>query len=91
MLTPCTDLICKTSRFFKDRLQKHRKPVISTDECSICAETLDPSTQDISFCVKVSVAGWLYMRRKLIETNTSAVKMFMKSASKPGSALQPRE
>jgi hypothetical protein len=47
-----SDLICKTSKYFKDRLQKHRKPVISTDECSICAETLDASTQDLSFCVK---------------------------------------
>ncbi|KAB2102387.1 hypothetical protein AG0111_0g9045 [Alternaria gaisen] len=46
------DLICRTSRFFKDRLQEHRKPISTIDECCVCAETLDAAVKDISFCTK---------------------------------------
>ncbi|KAF7681379.1 hypothetical protein GT037_000355 [Alternaria burnsii] len=46
------DLICRTSRFFEDRLQKHRKPISNSDECCVCAENLDATLKDISFCAK---------------------------------------
>ncbi|KAF2130084.1 hypothetical protein P153DRAFT_422802 [Dothidotthia symphoricarpi CBS 119687] len=42
------DLICKTSKFFKDRLQKARKPV--KGECFVCTEDLDPKIKDLTFC-----------------------------------------
>jgi hypothetical protein len=45
------DRICKTSRYFKDRLQKNRKAICPTDECCICTELLDPTLKDILFCV----------------------------------------
>ncbi|EMD97393.1 hypothetical protein COCC4DRAFT_148177 [Bipolaris maydis ATCC 48331] len=44
------DRICKTSKLFKDRLQKRRKRMFPTDECCICTDTLDPIVKDISFC-----------------------------------------
>ncbi|EUC43690.1 hypothetical protein COCMIDRAFT_27888 [Bipolaris oryzae ATCC 44560] len=44
------DLICKSSKFFKDHLQKRRKRMSSTDECCICTDVLDPVVKDISFC-----------------------------------------
>ncbi|CAN9083880.1 unnamed protein product [Alternaria sp. RS040] len=46
------DLICRTSRFSEDRLQKHRKPISNSDECCVCAENLDATLKDISFCAK---------------------------------------
>ncbi|RMZ70247.1 E3 ubiquitin- ligase Zswim2 [Pyrenophora seminiperda CCB06] len=32
--------------------KKHRKPVSPTDNCCVCAEVMDPTTKDISFCSK---------------------------------------
>lgn len=41
-------LVCSRSRFFKDRIQKNRKPI--EGECSICHEDLDPKEDDVTFC-----------------------------------------
>lgn len=46
------DRICKTSRCFRDRLQKYCKPTSPTDQCCICTDTLDPVIKDISFCTE---------------------------------------
>ncbi|KAJ4987315.1 SWIM zinc finger protein [Stagonosporopsis vannaccii] len=41
------DLICRTSAYFRSRLQMKRKPVY--DACSICFEDQDPGIHDITF------------------------------------------
>ncbi|KAF1843704.1 uncharacterized protein K460DRAFT_289503 [Cucurbitaria berberidis CBS 394.84] len=46
------DLICRTSTFFKTRLQKRRKILNDQDECCVCAEALNPHIKDLTFCIK---------------------------------------
>lgn len=42
------NLLCKTSKYFKQLLQKDRKAL--EGECSICHESLDPGLHDITLC-----------------------------------------
>ncbi|KAF1950276.1 hypothetical protein CC80DRAFT_242825 [Byssothecium circinans] len=42
------DLICKSSRLFKTKLQEKRKEI--DGDCVICQETLAPQVSDITFC-----------------------------------------
>lgn len=46
------DLVCRTSAFFKSRLQTNRKALTDTDECCVCAEGLNSTFKDITFCVE---------------------------------------
>jgi hypothetical protein len=42
------ELLCTSSLYFRDRLQKTRKPV--EGECSICHENMDTDKEEIAYC-----------------------------------------
>ncbi|OAK95111.1 hypothetical protein IQ06DRAFT_232464 [Phaeosphaeriaceae sp. SRC1lsM3a] len=42
------ELICSQSPYFRERLQKGRKPI--EGECPICHENMNPTRTDITFC-----------------------------------------
>ncbi|KAF2827381.1 hypothetical protein CC86DRAFT_393528 [Ophiobolus disseminans] len=75
------DLICRTSAYFKNQLQKNRKPLHqdpSMEECCVCQDELDPIIADITYCITCGQ-----------NVHNSCIEKWKRTSNQPSGDRQP--